>query len=706
MPDGKPSGDSTVANDFIECGGSASTGAEKVPLRYRPERFHAKGGLGEVWLAQDQELHRDVALKRIQLRYRDDAESRRRFLLEAEITGRLEHPGVVPVYGLHQGEDGQPCYAMRFIHGQTLHEAIKHFHEADAPPRDPGERSVAFRQLLSRFVAVCNTVAYAHSRGILHRDLKPANIMLGRYGETLVVDWGLAKPFARSEEAQASGEETLAPSGDGGDGSTQAGQALGTPAYMSPEQAGGRWGVLGQASDVYSLGATLYVLLTGRPPFEGKTDDILARVQAGRFLSPEQVKRDTPRALAAVCCKAMATRPEDRYGSALELAAEIERWLADEPVQARRETVREKLQRGSRRHPSLAALFVLFAVCDVTLIASLVATFGWSVPFDSGFITGFAFLVIFSLSAVLLMQATAVLGGLIGATAGFLCRLVRGAGAVQAGSWMRLGARCGLVAGFPIGAVIGWGLFSFAGLFNTSALQDYGFASIVVLLRTAMGVGVAGPLLGPVVGVLFTLRRGRWQRGLTLGAIIGPLLGFSGGGVLLSIALMQMQAKISSAGYVVLVLNYSADGKRLVTGSRNGEVAVWDGVTGELIWEKQGHPRSDVRQAVFSGDGRRVASTAEDGSVCVWDSGTGEQITTLPVPGKGLLKLLFSQDGKRLVGVSSLGPIHVWDVQSGQEVRSLPSQRSPVFQIAFSPDGQRIATFGQEGMRVVSGFQD
>jgi hypothetical protein len=270
---------------------------------------------------------------------------------------------------------------------------------------------------------------------------------------------------------------------------------------------------------------------------------------------------------------------------------------------------------------------------------------------------------------------------------------------------MRFGARCGLVAGFPIGALIGWGLFSSAAFFNTSIMQGYGFTSVVLLIRTALGVGVAGPLLGPVVGVLVTLRRGRWQTGLALGAIIGPLLGFSGGGVLFSIAFMQMQARISRASDVAL-LNYSADGKRMVTASRNGQVAVWDGVTGELIWEKEGHPRSDVRHAVFSGDGRRVASVAADGSVCVWDSRTGEPITSLPVPVAGVSKLLFSRDGKRLVGASAVGPIHVWDVQSGQEVRSLPTQRGPVFLMAFSPDGHRVATFGQESMRVVTGFQD
>src|SRR5262249_33296536 len=146
----------------------------------------------------------------------DQPGSRARFRREAEITGKLEHPGVVPVYGLGCHDDGRPYYAMRFIKGDSLQEALRRFHEADADPRrDPGERSVAFRQLLGRFIDVCNAVAYAHNRGVLHRDLKPANIMLGMYGETLVVDWGLAAPFARGEAAQASGEDTLALSGEG-----------------------------------------------------------------------------------------------------------------------------------------------------------------------------------------------------------------------------------------------------------------------------------------------------------------------------------------------------------------------------------------------------------------------------------------------------------------------------------------------------------
>ena len=169
-------------------------------VQLRILRPHARGGLGEVHVARDEELNREVALKQIQPHYASDADSQGRFLLEAEITGGLEHPGIVPVYGLGQYADGRPFYAMRFIRGDSLKEAIERFHKMDVPGRDSGERSLELRGLLGRFVDVCNAIAYAHSRGVLHRDLKPGNIMLGKYGETLVVDWGLAKPLDAPEE--------------------------------------------------------------------------------------------------------------------------------------------------------------------------------------------------------------------------------------------------------------------------------------------------------------------------------------------------------------------------------------------------------------------------------------------------------------------------------------------------------------------------
>ncbi|MFO0811462.1 MAG: serine/threonine-protein kinase [Gemmataceae bacterium] len=325
--------------------------------RYEILRPHARGGLGEVFVAEDTELHRSVALKEIQPRHADDPDSRARFLLEAEITGGLEHPGVVPVYGLGTYADGRPFYAMRFVKGDNLQQAIRRFHDlaaggspSDEPPATPQVArfdSLEFRQLLRRFVDVCNAVAYAHSRGVLHRDLKPGNVMLGAFGETLVVDWGLAKVVGR---AAADGDEPTWRPHSGGSSATVAGRALGTPAYMSPEQASGRLDLLGPTTDVYSLGATLYEVLTGRPPFVGVDLDAVGK---GLFPPPRAVHPGVPRALEAVCLKGMALQPGDRYAGALAIAADVDHWLADEPVTAFPEPAGMRLRRWVRRHARL-----------------------------------------------------------------------------------------------------------------------------------------------------------------------------------------------------------------------------------------------------------------------------------------------------------------------------------------------------------------
>ncbi len=300
--------------------------------RFRILRPHARGGLGAVFVALDGELHREVALKQILEKHADDPVSRQRFIAEAEITGGLEHPGVVPVYGLGTDAGGRPYYAMRFIKGDSLKEAIARFHEDEALKAEPGRRSLELRKLLRRFTDVCNAIDYAHSRGVIHRDIKPANIIVGKHGETLVVDWGLAKAIGRADPSV--GEQTIAPSSSGS-AETLPGSALGTPAYMSPEQARGDLDRLGPRSDVYGLGATLYCLLTGKPPFDG--DDIgaiLRSVQAGEFPPPRQRDPSIDRALEAICKKAMALQPVDRYASPKVLADDLERWMADEPVTA------------------------------------------------------------------------------------------------------------------------------------------------------------------------------------------------------------------------------------------------------------------------------------------------------------------------------------------------------------------------------------
>jgi serine/threonine protein kinase/tetratricopeptide (TPR) repeat protein len=343
-------------------------------LRFRILRPHARGGLGEVFVARDEELHREVALKEIQGQRADDPQSRARFLLEAEITGGLEHPGIVPVYGLGTYADGRPFYAMRFIKGDTLHDAIRQFHRPGAKRAGAGERSVQLRKLLGRFLDVCNAMEYAHSRGVLHRDLKPGNIMLGRYGETLVVDWGLAKPRGAADPADSSPEGVFRPGSAGDVTPTLPGGAVGTPEYMAPEQAAGRLEQLGPASDVYSLGATLYCLLTGRAPFRGgDVGAVLRQVQRGDFPRPRAAEPSVPAALEAVCLKAMALRPEDRYASPRALADDVERFLADEPVSAYRDPLTVRLTRWGRRHrTAVATAAALLLTATAALAVGLV----------------------------------------------------------------------------------------------------------------------------------------------------------------------------------------------------------------------------------------------------------------------------------------------------------------------------------------------
>ena len=339
----------------------------------------AQGGLGVVYLARDREIDRTVALKQVKSKWADDEDARARFLLEARVTGRLEHPGVAPVYALGSDDTGRPYYAMRLIRGESLLEVIERFHHGRGAEVHPAKRLPELRKLLGRFVEVCNAVDYAHSKGVIHRDLKPANIMVGKFGETLVVDWGLAKVIGSDEDVALT--TRMAPSLPGNDEVTETrlGTAIGTPAYMSPEQAAGRINELGPATDVYSLGATLYHLLTGWLPHgeEDQVDATLAKVAEAKIMPPRERAAWLPRPLASICMKALAPTPQGRYLSARALADEIQRWLADEPVAAHREGVAERASRWIRNHRTLAtALAVAYLVATAAIVAGVIA---WNV---------------------------------------------------------------------------------------------------------------------------------------------------------------------------------------------------------------------------------------------------------------------------------------------------------------------------------------
>jgi tetratricopeptide (TPR) repeat protein/tRNA A-37 threonylcarbamoyl transferase component Bud32 len=313
--------------------------------RYAVGKFHDRGGIGEVWLAKDTEIGRQVALKRLRPNRLDHKE---RFLAEAQITGQLEHPGIVPVHDLGIDENGQAFYVMSFIRGRSLLEAIEAHHAGG--PVSAEAREVERVRLLEVFVKVCQAVAYAHHRGVIHRDMKPDNVMLGPFGEAVVLDWGMAKVLNQPE--LPAGAEPVQPSYSGGSGETAEGAVMGAPAYMAPEMAAGRAAEADERTDVYLLGATLYHVLTGRAPREGTSQsEVMALARTASPPSPRRLRPDVPRALDAVCTKAMAHRPADRYAGALALAQDVERYLAGAPVSAYREPLPARVWRWCKRHP-------------------------------------------------------------------------------------------------------------------------------------------------------------------------------------------------------------------------------------------------------------------------------------------------------------------------------------------------------------------
>ena len=342
--------------------------------RYALLRLHAKGGLGQVWLARDADLGRDVALKELRPDQADNPAIWARFVEEAKITGQLEHPGIVPVYELaRRAKDQRPFYTMRYVKGRTLSAAAKE-HLAEREAGRAGRFKL--RELLGAFVSVCNAVAYAHSRGVLHRDLKGSNVVLGKYGEVMVLDWGLAK--VRGEGSAAPSPEPVQASllpvsvqkEDSRD-QTMQGQVLGTPGYMPPEQAEGRMDRVDERSDIYGLGAILYEILTGQAPFAGAdTQEVIQKVLNENPIQPRVLVPATPAALEAICLRALSKKPADRYAKASDMALDVQHFLADEPVSAHRERLPSRVLRWGRHHQAMAASAAVLMLAAIAALTS------------------------------------------------------------------------------------------------------------------------------------------------------------------------------------------------------------------------------------------------------------------------------------------------------------------------------------------------
>lgn len=345
-------------------------GTTTATLNYQIERLVAFGGCSEVYVASDQELSRRVAIKFL----RPDTEHlevyRRRLQREAEITSQLNHPGVVSIHSIGTDSRDLPFYTMRLVEGESLATAIEQFHRESSGQRLPFS-SATGRKLLNHFRDVCQTIAFAHSKEVLHRDIKPSNIVIGSFGETYLIDWGLARYLNSPESDQDVSDDGVADhNADTVDSPrlTRLGTALGSPAYMSPEQATGA--ETGNPSDIFNLGATLYALLTGEPPYSSSSlIQTIRDAERGAFVSAAKRNTHVPAPLDAICSRAMQVEKADRYESAERLASDIDRFLADEPVLAMREPRLEKVRRWIKRRKTLVTTVATSAAIALILLA-------------------------------------------------------------------------------------------------------------------------------------------------------------------------------------------------------------------------------------------------------------------------------------------------------------------------------------------------
>ena len=316
--------------------------------RYALGEELGRGGMGQILEARDIALDRPVALKLLHDADQADPALRMRFVDEARVTGQLQHPSVPPVYDLGRLGDGRLFFAMKRIEGRTLRDVIEELAEGQpSTVRDFGRV-----RLLMVFGRVCRAIAYAHSRGVMHRDLKPDNIMLGEFGEVTVMDWGLAKPFDAPEKPTSESIPIATTREGSGRFATRSGEVTGTPQYMPPEQAAGDIEALGAHSDIYSLGAVLYELLTLHPPFDGKNAREVREAVMHEQIVPPSVKtpeRDVPHTIEQLCLQCLSRDPRNRPKAAGEVADRIDRFLEGEQDRARKEAERERLLEAGTR---------------------------------------------------------------------------------------------------------------------------------------------------------------------------------------------------------------------------------------------------------------------------------------------------------------------------------------------------------------------
>ncbi len=611
------------------------------PAAYRIERELARGSIGQILVAEDTRLERPVALKQLLDSRKPGA--RRRFVREAEITARLQHPGIVPVYEAGHWPDGRPFYAMRLVRGETLDAVVSATATLD--------QRLA---LLPHVIAVADAVAYAHSSHVIHRDLKPANILVGGFGETVVVDWGLAKRLGEGEPGSdgASGEQLDA---------TAHGVVLGTPAYMPPEQARGE--PVDARADVYALGGVLYFLLAGRAPFVGTPVAVLEAVLVGAPDPLEPLAPGAPPELVAIVHKAMAQDRARRYAHAGELAEDLKRFQTGQLVGAHRYTPVERSRRFVRAH---RGKFAVVGAVALGLLASASVVLG---RLDDALTRERA-----RADELTILQA----------------RVALDADPAESLRWLST-----LSAGSPrLGEARAVAAEATSRLRSTADPVDLRLDSPVASLAQGgaiVAVGQGGEVLRRAASGAWTvLRPGGDRGGPGLAAVAGEVAlatradhaldRFGAGGV---------RALLTAHTDRVVALAASPDGRWFASAGADGRLVVWPSAgSAEPLGAVTAGP---WRAVLFLPDGTLVAGGA-DGDVRRFGVGPGGVVEREPLgrhPG-GVTALAADPGGRWVASAGADRAVRIVDPTSGA-ARGQGSTSAPTSTLAASPDGRWLA---------------
>jgi serine/threonine protein kinase/WD40 repeat protein len=670
------------ARSLVERGEAPSQGGSRlVGTRYEVQGTIARGGMGEILAVRDPSLSRSIAIKVLRERSSglNAKESRtspeERLLAEAQILAQLDHPGIVPIYEVGRDDRGSPYFAMKRVDGQDFLAVIEAHHQ--------GAEDWNLPRAVGVLKQVCQAVAHAHEKGVIHRDLKPSNVMVGRFGEVFVMDWGLARVLgANSIPSTTRRADSAVHSGcshaELGAPDTQAGAVLGTPGYMAPEQAAGEIEKLDARTDVYALGAMLYHLLAGRAP-RNRTTNMSTTEFVLRALNepPERLSRAAPGApveLAAICEQAMAEQKERRYASALELADDLGAWLEGRVVRAHRTGVWIEVKKWAQRNP-LAAVAVLGL-----LLGGAVTTF-----------------VQLRLKHELEHRAEEL------RREGARNRIALASAALSNGE---IGHLRELLSGCdPDLRGWEWNYLWHQANPGKPALEVEGIQLRTVGFLDAGRTLITGGNGDPSRILLWDRETRRLERELTLppGHFINRV-GVSANGEYLAVfgrlgELMLWQTCDWTELQNLAVplhgwqgVEFAPAGTQLAAFGTEG-VQVWDVETRACVAALSADQR-DIADVAWSPDAERLCAASWDGSISVWDVGTGRLLELLRETTARMEQVEWSPDGRWIAGGDWDSRLHVWDARTLLAVHHSDRIEGQILALAWSPDSSLLAVSG------------